>query len=111
MTDPEYMDRAEALLRGIEAQCDRLADSAGADIDSQCAGGMVTLVFADRSQIVVNLQPPLHEVWLAARSGGYHYRLADGIWRDTKSGEDFFDRLSRSATEQAGMPLRFTLPA
>jgi len=107
MTDLEYMDRAEALLRHIEAQCDRLNESTDADIDNQRVGGMVTLAFADRSQIVINLQPPLHEVWLAARSGGYHYRLADGVWRDTKSGEDFFQQLSRSATEHAGMALRF----
>jgi CyaY protein len=108
MTDLEYMDRAEALLRAIEAQCDRFNENTDADIDNQRVGGMVTLVFADRSQIVINLQPPLHEVWLAARSGGYHYRLADGVWRDTKSGEDFFERLSHSATEHAGMALRFT---
>jgi CyaY protein len=107
MTDLEYLDRAEALLRGIEAQCDRLSDSTDADIDSQRAGGMVTLTFAGGGQIVINLQKPLHEVWLAARSGGYHYRLADGAWRDTKSGEDFFERLSRCATEQAGVTLRF----
>ena len=107
MTDLEYLDRAEALLRSIEAQCDRLGESASADIDTQRAGGMVTLAFAGGGQIVINLQRPLHEVWLATRTGGYHYRLADGVWRDTKSGEDFFDRLSQSAAEQAGMPLRF----
>jgi len=108
MTDLEYMDRAEALLSAIEAQCDRLNESTDADIDNQRTGGMITLAFPDRSQIVVNLQKPLHEVWLAARSGGYHYRLADGAWRDTKTGEDFFERLSRSASEHAGMALRFT---
>lgn len=107
MTDLEYLDRAEALLRGIEVQCDRLNESTDADIDNQRVGGMITLVFQDRSQIVINLQKPLHEVWLATRSGGYHYRLLDGAWRDTKSGEDFFDRLSRSATEQGGMALNF----
>jgi CyaY protein len=108
MTDLEYLDRAEALLRAVEAQCDRINEDTDADIDNQRVGGMVTLTFADRSQIIINLQPPLHEVWLAARSGGYHYRLVDGAWRDTKSGEAFFERLSRSATEHAGMTLRFT---
>ncbi|MDO5691676.1 MAG: iron donor protein CyaY [Pseudomonadota bacterium] len=107
MTDLEYMDRAEALLRAIESRCDELNDSTDADIDNQRVGGMITLVFPDRSQIVINLQKPLHEVWLAARSGGYHYTHADGAWRDTKTGEDFFERLSQSATEHAGMPLTF----
>ena len=107
MTELEYMDRAEALLRRVEARCDRLNDSTDADIDNQRVGGMVTLVFPDRSQIVINLQKPLHEVWLAARSGGYHYRFIDGAWRDTKSGEEFFTRLSQSASEQAGTALDF----
>ncbi|MDR1968694.1 MAG: iron donor protein CyaY [Burkholderiaceae bacterium] len=108
MTDLEYTDHAEALLRRIEAQCDGFNESTDADIDNRRTGGMVILVFADRSQIVINLQKPLHEVWLAARCGGYHYRLVDGAWRDTKSGEDFFERLSRSASEQAGLALRFS---
>ena len=107
MTDLEYMDRADALLQAIEARCDELNDTTDADIDNQRVGGMITMVFADGSQIVVNLQKPLHEVWLAARSGGYHYTFADGAWRDTKTGEDFFERLSKSATEHAGMTLVF----
>ncbi len=28
---------------------------------------MVTLTFANRSQIIVNLQKPLQEIWMAAR--------------------------------------------
>ena len=108
MTDLEYLDSAEALLRSVEAQCDRLGESAGADIDTQRAGAMVTLAFAGGGQIVVNLQKPLHEVWLATRSGGHHYRLTGGAWRDTRTGEDFFERLSQSAAELAGVPLRFS---
>ena len=108
MTDLEYLDRAEALLRGIEAQCDQLNERTDADIDNQRVGGMVTLLFQDGSQIVINLQKPLHEVWLAVRSGGYHYKWVEGGWRDTKSGEDFYQRLTLSATEHAGMALRFS---
>ena len=107
MTDLEYMDHAEALLHSIEAQCDRLNERTDADIDNQRVGGMITLVFPDRSQIVVNLQKPLHEVWLAARGGGYHFRFVDGAWRDTKSGQEFFRQLSQSASEHAGLALRF----
>lgn len=107
MTDIEYMDLAEALLARIEARCDELNETTDADIDNQRVGGMVTLTFADRSQIVVNLQKPLQEVWLAARSGGYHFRYQDSGWRDTKTGEEFFERLSVSVSEHAGMPLVF----
>ena len=108
MTDLEYMDLAEALLARIEARCDQLNETTDADIDNQRVGGMVTLAFADGSQIVVNLQKPLQEVWLAARSGGYHYRHQDGAWRDTKTGEEFFERLSTSVSEHARMPLVFS---
>jgi CyaY protein len=45
MTDPEFMDRAEALLRRVEAGCDRINDETDADIDNQRVGGMVTLTF------------------------------------------------------------------
>lgn len=107
MTDSEFMDRAETLLQGVEAACDRINDSLDADIDNQRVGGMLTLVFADRSQIVINLQKPLHEVWLAAQAGGYHYRFDSGLWRDTKGGEDFLTRLSRCASAQAGCALSF----
>lgn len=108
MTDLEYLDRAEALLAGVEASCDRINERTDADVDNQRVGGMVTLTFADRSQIIVNLQKPLHEVWMAARSGGYHYKWDGQAWRDTKQGSEFFADLSRWASEQARLPLNFT---
>ena len=107
MTDLEYMDRAEALLRSVEAGCDRINDETEADIDSQRVGGMVTLTFGNGSQIVVNLQKPLHEVWLAAKAGGYHYKFDGARWMDTKGQGEFFDNLSRQATQQSGQPLKF----
>ncbi len=107
MTDLEYMDRAEALLRSVEACCDRLNERTDADIDNQRVGGMVTLTFPNRSQIVVNLQKPLQEVWMAARSGGFHYRYDGQHWMDTKGHGEFFAHLTRCASEQAGLPLDF----
>jgi CyaY protein len=107
MTDLEYMDQAEALLARIEACCDRINEQTDADIDNQRVGGMVTLTFGNGSQIVVNLQKPLQEVWLAARSGGFHYRFDGQRWMDTKGAGEFFSALSRYASEQAGQPLNF----
>jgi CyaY protein len=108
MTDLEYMDRAEALLASVEACCDRLNEAADVDIDNQRTGGMITLVFPDRSQIVINLQKPLQEVWLAARAGGFHYRFDGQLWKDTKGEGEFFAELTRCASEQAGAPLGFS---
>lgn len=107
MTDSEFMDQAETVLRAIEAACDRINDASDADIDNQRVGGMVTLTFANRSQIIVNLQKPLYEIWLAARAGGFHYKF-DGLqWQDTKGHGEFFANLTQHASEQAGQPLRF----
>ncbi|HET7837979.1 MULTISPECIES: iron donor protein CyaY [Variovorax] len=107
MTDPEYMDRAEAALAAIERSCDRINDESDVDIDNQRVGGMITIIFGNGSQLIVNLQKPLQEIWLAARSGGYHYRHDGRAWVDTKTGEEFFDNLSREATRQSGQPLQF----
>ena len=108
MTDPEFMDRAEALLRRVEACCDSINEQSDADIDNQRVGGMVTLTFANGSQIVVNLQKPLHEVWLAARAGGFHYRFDGAAWQDTKGQGEFFAHLARYAGEQAGQAVAFS---
>jgi CyaY protein len=107
MTDIEYLDHAESLLKSVEACCDRMNDENDADIDNQRVGGMVTLSFANRSQIVINLQKPLQEVWLAAKAGGFHYRFVEGQWQDTKGQGEFFEQLSRQASTQAEMALRF----
>ena len=107
MTRPEYMDRAESALAAIEAACDRINDATDADIDNQRVGGMVTLVFRNGSQLIVNTQRPLHELWLAARSGGYHFRFSGAQWVDTRTGAEFFEVLSNEATAQAGQPIRF----
>jgi CyaY protein len=107
MTDPEFMDHAEALLKAVERHCDRLNDETDADIDNQRVGSMVTLTFANHSQIIINLQKPLQEVWMAAKSGGYHYRWDQGQWRDSKSHDEFFSTLSRDASAQAGVALQF----
>lgn len=109
MTDPEFMDRAEALLRRIEACCDRINDETDADIDNQRVGGMVTLVFANGTQIIVNTQKPLHEIWMAAKAGGFHYKFDGGKWVDTKGNGEFFANLTQYAAEQAGRPLQFEI--
>ena len=107
MTELDYLDHAEAALSAIEAACDRINDETDADIDNQRTGGMITLTFANRSQIIINLQKPLQEIWMAARAGGFHYKFVDGQWRDTKDAGELFAGLSRYASEQAGQALVF----
>ncbi len=108
MTDLEFLDHAERLLQAVELACDRMNDKADVDIDNQRVGGMITLTFANRSQIIINLQKPLHEVWLAARSGGYHFKFDGQAWQDTKGHGEFFQRLTQDASQQTGQAITFS---
>ncbi len=107
LTDTEYERLTGELLARIEGTCDRWLQQDLIDIDTHRTGGLLELVFPDGSKIVVNTQPPLHEVWLAARRGGYHYRFDGTAWRDTRDGSEFIESLSQRASDQAGRALRF----
>ena len=107
MTDNEFLDQAERVLQAVELACDRINDASGVDIDNQRVGGMITLTFADASQIIINLQKPLQEIWLACRSGGYHFKCNEGQWLDTKGNGEFFEILTKYASGQAGVALSF----
>jgi CyaY protein len=107
LSDSEYHRIASAVLAGIESQLDRWLQDDVIDIDAHRTGGLLELSLPAGSKIVINTQPPLHELWLAARAGGYHFKYVDGAWRDTKDGTEFFERLSREASAQAGRALVF----
>jgi CyaY protein len=108
LSDSEYQRLSAALLAGIEAQVDRWLQDDLIDIDAARTGGLLELAFPNGSKIVVNTQPPLQEIWLAARSGGYHFRHQDGCWVDTKDGREFYDRLNECTSAQAGRALAFS---
>lgn len=107
LTDAEYARETGALLARVEAACDRWLDEDVIDIDTHRTGGLLELVFPDRSKIVLNTQPPLHEMWLAARAGGFHYQWDGHVWRDTRDGHELLQMLSRQASTQGGRPLAF----
>ena len=103
----DYDTRTRAVLAAIEAAADRLLQDDVIDIDAGRTGGLLELAFPNGSKIVVNTQPPLQELWLAAPSGGFHFRSIGGRWIDGRDGGEFFDVLSACASAQAGRPLRF----
>jgi CyaY protein len=111
LTDAEYHALTQSVLASVEATIDQWLQDDVVDIDASRTGGLLELSFPNGSKLVLNTQPPLHEIWLAARSGGYHYKYSQGHWRDTRDGRDFFEALSGCASEQAGQPLRFEPPA
>jgi CyaY protein len=107
LSDTDYQERVRAVLATIEAQTDRWLQMDVVDIDSARTGGLLELSLPGGSKLIVNAQPPLQELWLAARRGGFHFRHVDGRWLDTKSGAEFWELLSACASEQAGLTLRF----
>lgn len=97
MTESDFHRAVDAVLARIEGAA---ADADGLDVDLE--GGVLTLECADGSRVIVNRQTPNREIWVAARAGGFHYRFADGAWRDTRSGEELFAALARLVAAQCG---------
>ncbi len=108
LSDAAYQNLTQSLLAAIEAQADRWLQDDVIDIDTHRTGGLLELSFPNGSKIIINTQPPLHEVWLAARAGGFHYRWTEGAWRDTRDGSEFLAALSRQASAQGGRELVFS---
>jgi len=103
VNESEFDDLAEATMLAIE----EAIDESGAEIDYDNAGGILTLEFENGSQIIVNKQAPLSQIWVAARSGGFHfdYDADSERWRLAGTHRDLFDCLSEYCTQQAGKPV------
>ncbi|HSW07103.1 iron donor protein CyaY [Aquabacterium sp.] len=108
MSDSEFHQLSGTVLAGIEATIDAWLQDDVIDIDLHRTGGLLELSFPNGSKIIINTQPPLHELWVAARAGGHHYRHVAGLWLDTRDGSEFFAALSTFASQQAGQPLKFS---
>jgi len=105
MDEAEFLDRAGVVLQIIESHADAWSAQHGVDIDASLTGNVLTLVFEDDVQVVVNLQAGAQEIWVAARSGGFHYRYDGQHWRDTRGGPELAEALSQICSEAAGTPL------
>jgi CyaY protein len=99
MTETEFQQHVANTLASIETAL----DAVDADIDfERKADTVLEIVFEDDSRIVVNGQAPLQEIWIAAKSGGQHFRHADGSWVNTRDGTEFFRALSAVVSQQCG---------
>lgn len=102
MDEREYQTLADATLAKLEEALEQVE----ADVECErVGGGILEIEFEDRSKIVINKQAAVQEIWVAARSGGFHYRWDGCNWVDTRSGEELFSALSRYVGEQAGEPV------
>lgn len=101
MTESEFLELAERTLDAIEAA----VEAAPVDVEVTRAGNVLTLELADGSRVVINSQAPMQQIWVAAKSGGFHYERREGEWRDTRDATELFAALSRILSAQGGSPV------
>ena len=99
MNDSEFNTLADAMLARIESGL----DASGADLDfAMVSAGVLEIELADASKIIVNRHAAAQELWVAARSGGFHFRWDGNDWRDTRDGSELFAALSALVSAQSG---------
>jgi CyaY protein len=105
MNESEFNKLADATLAAIEQAIER----SGADIDFELqAGGVLELEFDNGSKMVINRHGVAQEIWVAARSGGFHFRADNGRWVGTRNGAELMQTLETLLSQQAGEPISLT---
>ena len=104
-SESDFHARVDEVLAAIE----NALEAVDTDIDSDINGGILTLEFSDGSKVIVNRQSPLREIWVAAKSGGFHFRFDGAVWSDTRSSEALDALLARVIAEQSGGVMPITL--
>jgi CyaY protein len=100
MNETEFEAAANAALEALERSLENT------DLDFELKpGGIVEIEFDDGSKIIVNRHGAAREIWVAARSGGFHFRWDGAAWRDTRSGAELFGALSELVSRQGGNPV------
>ncbi|HGJ5857994.1 iron donor protein CyaY [Arsenophonus nasoniae] len=107
MTDTEFHQLVDKLMDRIEEQLDQY--DGNNDIDCETHSGIMTLTFENDSKIIINRQEPLHQIWLATRSGGYHFNYKADNWYCARSKKNFIQILAYAISEQSGEPFSFDL--
>jgi len=102
MDETEFLTLAEGSLNAIEAALEKCTDVM--DYDALRSGNVLEIELIDNgSKIIVNIQAAMQEIWVAARSGGFHYKHDGQVWRDTRDGGELFAALSSMLSGQAGV--------
>src|SRR5262245_11539377 len=102
MTESEFEAIADATIAALE----RALEASALDIDIEMKGsGVLEVEFADGGRIVINRPTAARELWVAARSGGFHFRHEAGKWRDTRDGSELFAAMSKLMSAQGGEPV------
>lgn len=109
MTETEFIALADRTLARIGAALDAALASSDADVDWSLNDGILEIDCEDGGKLIVNRHVPNRELWLAARSGGHHFKIERGGWYDTRGGAELGAEVARVLGEQAGMTI--TAPA
>src|SRR5881409_3063553 len=102
-TVSEFIATADALLARVGAALDAALEDSDADVDWSLNDGILEIDCAARGKLIVNRHVPNREIWVAARSGGFHFRARDGRYVDKRSGEALDATLARLLREQAAL--------
>jgi CyaY protein len=106
MTESEFLALSEKTLDVIEAALERAANTSDLDIECSRTGNVLEIEFVDNgSKIIINSQAPMQEIWIAAKSGGFHYKREQGQWINTRDGSELLGALSRMVSAQSGRML------
>lgn len=104
MTESEFLTMAEQCLAQVEEIFEKAFENDEFDVECKRSGNVLEIEFVNNgSKIIINSQAPMQEMWMAARSGGFHYRHDGQGWKNTRDQSDFFETLSNIAREQAGI--------
>ena len=106
MNESEFIETIDTILMQIE---EAIEDN-DAGIECETSSGILTLEFENGSQVIINRQTPVRQIWVAAKSGGYHLDLnkEDGSWYTDREGEELFALLVRVCREQSGKTVKLT---
>lgn len=105
MEEREFNALADRMLGRIEDAI----EGCGEDVDLEVKpGGVLELEFDDGGKIIINRHSAAREIWLAARSGGYHFRPEGDRWLGTRDGEELMTALARCLSEQSGRTISLT---
>lgn len=106
-TDSDFMAAADRVLATVGQALDAALAEGDGDADWTLRDGILEIECADGSKLVVNRHVPNREIWVAARSGGFHFAARDGAWRDTRAGTELGASLSSLLRAQAGLEVAF----
>jgi iron-sulfur cluster assembly protein CyaY len=106
--ESEFTARADAVLAAIGAALDTAIDATDADLDWSLNDGVLTIDCGRDGKLIVNRHVPNREMWVAAKSGGFHFRAAGAAWRDSRSGEELGAGVEGPPPDQT--PMEVNLP-